>query len=152
MISSIFKTFWTFLKMFPSMTFMDMAIFIHLTKIFLSNYYELTFFLSLPFLVNFKLFILYWSIANWQCCDSFRFTAKWPSHIHSPPNSPPIQLATWHWAEFPVLYSRPLFCYHFKYSSGYVLIPNFCLSLPPIRLPLVTLSALHGVKINLRES
>ena len=52
----------------------------------------------------FKRFILYWIIANWQCCHSFRWTAKWPSHtytfIHFPPNSPPIQAAPQHWAEF----------------------------------------------------
>ena len=43
---------------------------------------------------------------------SFRWTPKGLSHtytcIHSPPNSPPIQAATQHWAEFPVLYSRSL--------------------------------------------
>ena len=42
-------------------------------------------------------------------CDSFRWTAKGLSHIdiciHSLPNSPPIQAATQHWAEFLVLYS-----------------------------------------------
>ena len=37
---------------------------------------------------------LYWGMADSQCCDSFRQTAKDLSHtytcIHSPPNSPPI--------------------------------------------------------------
>ena len=46
----------------------------------------------------FKLLILYWGIANQQCCDSFRWTWKGLSHIYtwiySPPNSPPIQAAT----------------------------------------------------------
>ena len=37
--------------------------------------------------------------------------------MHSPPNSPPIQAATWHWAEFPVLYSRTLLGIHFKYKA-----------------------------------
>ena len=45
------------------------------------------------FFFNFKLFILYWGIAN-----SFRWTVKGLSHtytrIRSPPNSPPIQAAT----------------------------------------------------------
>ena len=41
-------------------------------------------------------FILYWSIANYQCCDSFKRTAKGLGHtgIYSPLNSPPIQNAT----------------------------------------------------------
>ena len=38
------------------------------------------------------------SIADEQCCDSFRWTVKGLSHtytcIHSSPNSPPIQAAT----------------------------------------------------------
>ena len=45
-----------------------------------------------------KLFILHWSIADKQCCDGFRWTAKGLSHtytcIHSLLNSPPIQAAT----------------------------------------------------------
>ena len=45
-----------------------------------------------------KLLILYWGIANQQCCDSFRWTWKGLGHIYtwiySPPNSPPIQAAT----------------------------------------------------------
>ena len=59
-----------------------------------------------------ELFILHWVIAKEQCCDSFRWTAKGFSHtytgMHSPPNSPPIQVATWHGTESPVLYSRSL--------------------------------------------
>ena len=60
-------------------------------------------------------------ITEQQCCDSFWWIAKGLSHtytcIHSPPNSPPIQPATKHWAEFPVLYNRSLLVIHFKYSS-----------------------------------
>ena len=45
-----------------------------------------------------KVFILYWSIANSQCFESFRCIAKQFSRtytcIHSPPNSPPIEAAT----------------------------------------------------------
>ena len=67
-------------------------------------------------------------IANQQCFDSFRWTVKGLSHTYmcilSPPNSPPIQAATWHWAEFPVLSRRSLLVIHFKYSSVYMLIPN----------------------------
>ena len=29
-----------------------------------------------------KLFILYWSIANYQCCDSFQWTTNSIIHIH----------------------------------------------------------------------
>ena len=35
------------------------------------------------------------------------------------PQLPPIQPATKHGAEFPVLYSRTVLVIHFKYSSGY---------------------------------
>ena len=52
------------------------------------------FFLLFVFL---KLVILYWRIADEQCWDSFRWTAKGLSHIytcnHSPPSSPSIQAA-----------------------------------------------------------
>ena len=44
-----------------------------------------------------KRFILYWSIADKQCCDNFRWTANGLNHIytciHSLPNSLPIQSA-----------------------------------------------------------
>ena len=47
------------------------------------------------FILFFQLFISYWSIANQQFCNSFRWTAKGLSHIytrvHPPPNSPPIR-------------------------------------------------------------
>ena len=49
----------------------------------------------LPFLFfsNFKVLILFWGIANQQCCGSFRWTAKGLSLtytcIHSPPNPLP---------------------------------------------------------------
>ena len=45
-------------------------------------------------------------IANEQCCNGFRWRAKELSHtctcILSPPNSPPVQTAPLHWAEFSV--------------------------------------------------
>ena len=79
-------------------------------------------------LAVFKNFILFWGIANLQRYDGFRWTTKELSHtyacIHSPPNSPPIQAATWHWAEFLVLYSRSLLVIHFKYSSVSMTISN----------------------------
>ena len=57
-----------------------------------------------------------------NCCDSFRWTAKGLSHtytcIYSPANSPPIQAATSHWAEFPALHSRSLLVIHFKHCSA----------------------------------
>ena len=38
------------------------------------------------------------TVGSEQCCDSFRWTEKGPSHtficVHSPPDSPPIQAAT----------------------------------------------------------
>ena len=46
----------------------------------------------------FELLILYWDMANQQCCDSFIWTVKGCSHTytctHSPPNFTPIQAAT----------------------------------------------------------
>ena len=44
--------------------------------------------------------------------------------ILSLPNSPPIQAATQHWAEFQVLYGRSLLVLHFNYSNVYMSIPN----------------------------
>ena len=44
--------------------------------------------------------------------------------IYSPLNSLPIQAATQHWAEFPMLYRRLLLVIHFKYSSVYMSILN----------------------------
>ena len=45
---------------------------------------------------------------------------EWWSHTHkcvrSPPNSPPIQVATQHWAEFHVPHSMSLSAIHFKYA------------------------------------
>ena len=56
-----------------------------------------------------------------QCCDSLRWAAKglsrWYTCVHSSPNPSPIKTAAWHWAEFPVLFSRSLWVVHFKYSS-----------------------------------
>ena len=47
-----------------------------------------------------SLFVLYWTIANEQCCDGFRWPTNGLSHtytgIHCPLNSPPIQAATSH--------------------------------------------------------
>ena len=69
----------------------------------------------------FLLFLSYRSTADYQCCDSFRGTAKGLSHAypctHSPWHSPSNKATTSHGAEFPVLYSRSLLVIHFKYSS-----------------------------------
>ena len=55
---------------------------------------------------------VYCSTADQQGCDSFRWTVKGLSrtytYILSPSNSPSIQAATWHWAEFPVLCRFPV--------------------------------------------
>ena len=53
----------------------------------------------------------------------------------SPPSSPPIQAATYYWAEFPVLYSRTLLVIHFKYSSMCMFIPNSIILSSPILPP-----------------
>ena len=59
---------------------------------------------------------------------SFGWTTERLSHayscIHSPLNSPPVQVATSHRAEFPVLDGRSLLVIHFKYSSVYMSISN----------------------------
>ena len=48
--------------------------------------------------------------------------------VSIPANTPPIQAATWHWAELPVLYSRSVMVIYFEYSRVYMSIPN-CLSI-----------------------
>ena len=52
-------------------------------------------YMYLLFNTSIKVFILNWSIADYQCCDSFRYTTKGLSHmctcIHSPKNSPSLQ-------------------------------------------------------------
>ena len=67
-------------------------------------------------------------------------TAKGLSHtqtcIHSPPNSPPIQAATWHWAEFLVLYSRTVLVFHFNTAVCTCPSQILWLSLPSL-LPLL---------------
>ena len=52
-----------------------------------------------------------------------------------PPNSPPIQAATWHWAELPVLDSSSLLDLHVKYSSVSMSIPNSLTISSPILPP-----------------
>ena len=56
-------------------------------------------------------------------------------------NSPPIQAATQHWAEFPVLYSRTLLVIRLKSSRAHMLIPD-SLIIPSLHpSPLVTISS-----------
>ena len=56
-------------------------------------------------------------------CDNFKWTPKGLSHtytrIHSPPNSSPVQAATWYGEEFPELYRKSFCVIYFKYSSVY---------------------------------
>ena len=49
------------------------------------------------------------------------------TYVHSPSNFPPIQVATWHWAEFYVLYSWSFLAIHFKYSRVIFFLEFFCL-------------------------
>ena len=44
------------------------------------------------------------------------------TRVLSPPDSPPVQAATWHWAEFPLQSSWNFLAIHFKYSSVYMVI------------------------------
>ena len=80
-----------------------------------------------------KLLILYWGTSDEQTMWWFRWTAKGFSRtctwIPSPPDSPPVQDAAEHWAEFPVPHSRFLLLIHFKYSSVRMSIPS-SLTLP----------------------
>ena len=55
--------------------------------------------------------------------------------IHSPPNCRPIQAATWHWAEFPVLSSGSLLVLHDKYSTVSTSIPDSLTNPSPILPP-----------------
>ena len=61
--------------------------------------------LFLQRIIYFKLFILHWGVADLQCCDRFRWTAKALSHactrMHSPPISPLNQVAAKCQAELP---------------------------------------------------
>ena len=50
------------------------------------------------------------------------------------PRLPPIQAATQHWAEFPVLYTRSSLVIHFQYGSVSMSIPN-SLTIPSPILP-----------------
>ena len=78
-----------------------------------------------------KLFILYWHIADQQCCDGFRWTAKGLSHtyiwIHLPQT--PLPSLLWHNIEQSSLCYRSLLGIHFKYNNVYMSISN-SLSLP----------------------
>ena len=53
--------------------------------------------------------------AWWAIVHGVAKSQTWLSDFtYSPPNSPPIQAAIYHWADFPVLYSRTLLVIHFK--------------------------------------
>ena len=85
--------------------------------------------LNFLFCIGIKLF-------NNEWCGSLRWTLKGLSHtctcIPSPPNPPPKQAATWHWAESYVLYDRSLLIIHFKYSGVSVTIPkSLTITSPP---------------------
>ena len=84
--------------------------------------------------------LLFWKIANWHCVGHFRWTVEGLSCpylcIPFPPNCPPVQSATWRWAECPVLPSRTLLgilkmelCIHVNANS----LTN--LTAPPTTVP-----------------
>ena len=85
----------------------------------------------------FKLFTLYWSVTDKQCCDTFRWTAKGLSHtytcIYSAPNSPRFQAATSCWAEWsgPFLKSLSNLLWHCFCFYVLVLWPKACRILAP---------------------
>ena len=56
--------------------------------------------------------IWYWSIAEEQCCDSFRWLSHTHIYIHSSPSPSSFQAGTQHWAEF-IKYSIMLQFPHF---------------------------------------
>ena len=94
--------------------------------------YQNHFFFNFSFLKSF-LFCTGVQPSSKQHCDSFGEQQGTQPHIHMhplPPNSPPIQAAISHQAEFPALCSGSLPTLHFKYSSVYMSIPKF-LTVPP---------------------
>ena len=63
--------------------------------------------------------------------------------IRPPPNSPPIQAATEHWAEFHVLYSKSLLAIHFNSSCVYIIPNSLTIFFYPLSLPrLVIISSM----------
>ena len=87
-----------------------------------------------------QLIILFSSCYNSFIKKAFYFILEWAAKgfnhthtcIHSPPDSPPVQPITEHWAEFPVL-CRALLVIHLKCSSVYMPIPSF-LTIPSSNL------------------
>ena len=80
---------------------------------------------AILFFKTFKLFILYWGIAHYQCCGSEQWRDS-AIHIHMYPFShkpTPIQAGTSHWTKFHVLSNSSLFVIYFKYSSVYMTFP-----------------------------
>ena len=69
----------------------------------------------------------YWSIVALKCYVTFCCAEKWVSHtytyIHSLIFPSQIQVTTWHWGEFPVLYSRFSLVTYFINSRVYMSIP-----------------------------
>ena len=97
---------------------------------------------------HFKKF--YWSIADLQCCVSFRYIAKWFSYtyIHSFSDSFLIKVTTEYWVEFFVLYSESLLIIYLIYSSMYV-NPKLLIHPSPLHVsPLVTTS-LFSIPVSL---
>ena len=64
----------------------------------------------------------------WGGQQRSRQTRAW---VHSPPKSPPIQVATQHGAEIPVLPHRSLLVIRFECSRVHMLIPNPNYPSPP---------------------
>ena len=87
----------------------------------------------------------WWPINNIVTVSGEQRVRTQPYMHPSPPNSPPTQAATWHWAEFPVLPSRSLLVLHVKYSSVSMSIPD-SLTIHSPSFPLVTIRLLQRIE------
>ena len=108
------------------------------------NYYVSTISRNNPFIYLFESF-LYWGAADYQRCDTFRWTAEGLNHTHTCPHSPQTPLPSrlpYDFEQSSLLYSRTLLAAHFKYSSSVQVdpqLPNYPL---PSSFPLATISSL----------
>ena len=69
------------------------------------------------------------------------------AHMHSSPKLPSHPGCHITLSKFPVVYSRPLLVFHFKYSIVYMSIPN-SLTIPSLHPSPLTLSSLKSVSLS----